>query len=328
MRLIRKLVISAALSLAASQSFAAEKVIFQLGWVPGGDNGVEYLAKTSDIFAAEGLDVTIVSGNGSADTLTKVAAGSADLGLVGMESLMSAYAETKPPVKAVFGIYNKKPDSLEVPAGSPIATFADLAGRKVAIGSYSSSNVVWPLVAKLNGLDPASVNMLKVDAAALAPMLASGQVDAILNWVTVAPLDAAVMKEAGKELVVIPWSKFGYEGYGQSIVAGESVLKDRPEVVKAFLRAYAKAAKLAIADPAVAGEAVHKAVPSVDPVVATAEFSASIPLISNEFSDKHGIGALEPGLLATTWEWVAKSQSLDPNAVDPMSVVDTSFLPK
>ena len=94
MRLIKTFLISAAFSLMASQSFAAEKVIFQLGWVPGGDNGVEYLAKTTGIFAEEGLDVTILSGNGSADTLTKVAAGVADLGLVGMERLMSAQADT------------------------------------------------------------------------------------------------------------------------------------------------------------------------------------------------------------------------------------------
>jgi NitT/TauT family transport system substrate-binding protein len=311
----------------SSAAFAAEKVIFQLGWVPGGDNGIEYLALAHGIFAEEGLDVTILSGNGSADTLTKVAAGAADLGLVGMESLMSAHAEKKEiPVKAIFGLYNKKPDDVEIPVGSPIKSITDLAGKKVAIGSFSSSNVVWPLFAKLNGLDPTKVELLKVDSGALAPMLATGKVEAILNWVTVAPHDTAVMKAAGKDLVVIPWSKYGYEGYGQSIVASEAILTKRPDVVKAFLRAYKKAAAIAIKDPAAAGAAVHRAVANVDAEVAAQEFAASIPLISNEISEKDGIGALVPTRLKTTWEWVAKSQSLDINAIDPPKLVDMSYL--
>jgi NitT/TauT family transport system substrate-binding protein len=322
------LVLTAALTFAGgSAAFAAEKVVFQLGWVPGGDNGIEYLALADGIFAQEGLDVTILSGNGSADTLTKVAAGAADLGLVGMENLMSAHAQNKEiPVKAIFGLYNKKPDDVEIPVGSPIKSVTDLAGKKVAIGSFSSSNVVWPLFAKLNGLDPAKVELLKVDSGSLAPMLATGKVDAILNWVTVAPHDAAVMKAAGKNLTIIPWSKFGYEGYGQSIVTSEAMLAKRPEVVKAFLRAYKKAAAIAIKDPAAAGAAVHKMVANVDPTVAAQEFAASIPLIANEISEKDGIGALVPARLKTTWEWVAKSQSLDINAIDPPMLVDMSYL--
>jgi NitT/TauT family transport system substrate-binding protein len=312
-----------------SPAFAAEKVVFQLGWVPGGDNGIEYLALADGIFAQEGLDVTILSGNGGADTLTKVAAGNADLGLVGLESLLSARAQKKDlPVKGIFGLYNKKPDDVEIPVGSSIKSVSDLAGKKVAIGSFSSSNVVWPLFAKLNGLDPEKVALLKVDSGSLAPMLATGQVEAILNWVTVSPHDSAVMKAAGKDLVVIPWSKFGYEGYGQSIIANETFLANRPDVAKAFLRAYKKAAAIAIKDPSAAGVAVHKIVANVDAAVAAQEFAASIPLISNEISEQDGIGAFVPARLKTTWEWVAKSQSLDPNAIDPVALVDMRFQSK
>jgi NitT/TauT family transport system substrate-binding protein len=272
--------------------------------------------------------VSILSGNGSADTLTKVAAGSADIGLVGVESVLAMQAAAPTPVKAVFGLYCKKPDDIEVPEGSPIASIADLKGKTVATSSFSSSNVVWPLIAEKNGLAPDDVKLLKVDSAALAPMLASGQADAIINWVTVSPLDAAVMKEAGKGLTIIPWSKFGYEGYGQALVASDKFIAERPEVLKALLRAYVKAAGIAIKDPAAAGAAVHDAVAEVDADVAAQEFAASVPLIKNEISDKYGLGSFEPELLKTTWEWVAKSQSLDVTALDPQTVVDTSFLPK
>lgn len=326
---IKSLVLSMTMSLAGlTSASSAEKVVYQLGWVPGGSNAIEYVAKARGLFAAEGLDVDILSGNGGSDTLTRVAAGAADIGIVGIESVMGALAEQKLPVKVVFALYNKKPDSIHVPASSPVKAIADLKGRKLATASFSSSNVVWPIFAKRNGLDPASVELMKVDAAAVAPMMAAGQADALINWVTVAALDAAVMKEAGKGMRVIPWSDFGYEGYGQSLVVSENLLSKKPEVVKAFLRAFVKATAIAIADPRDAGNAIHEIVPEVDPVIASQEFAASIPLIQNEISKKDGLGAIEANRLKTTWDWVAQSRSLPQDAINPAALIDMTYLPK
>lgn len=313
--------------LGAGPADAAEKVVYQLGWVPGGSNAIEYLAVTGCYFAAEGLEVQILSGNGAADTLTRVAAGTADIGAVGIEALMAAEAEGHVPAKAIFSLYSKKPDSIHTAADSGITRIADLAGKRIGTAAYSSSNVVWPVFARRNGLDPASITVTQVDAAALAPLMASGQVDAIINWVTTAPLDAAVMDAAGRKMRIIPWSDYGYEGYGQSLVAGEAFLKQRPAVARAFLRAIAKATDAAIADPAKAAEAIHQLVPEVDAAIAAQEFTASIPLIRNDISAADGYGAFTPARLKTTWTWVAESRNLKADAIAPESTVDGSFLP-
>jgi NitT/TauT family transport system substrate-binding protein len=65
-------------------------------------------------------------------------------------------------------------------ACSPIKTIKDLAGRSLATATFSSSNALWPVIARANGLDPDSVKLLKVDNNALGPMLASGRVDATI----------------------------------------------------------------------------------------------------------------------------------------------------
>jgi len=310
---------------AAGPASAAEKVIYQLGWVPGGSNAIEYLAVTGGFFAAEGLDVQILSGNGASDTLTKVAAGRADIGAIGIEALMAAEAEGPVPAKAIFSLYSKKPDSINTPVDSGITTIADLAGKRVGTAAYSSSNVVWPVFAAQNGLDPAKITVTQVDAAALAPLMASGQVDAIINWITTAPLDAAVLEAAGKKMRVIPWSDYGYEGYSQSFVAGEKFLKDRPEVARAFLRAIVKATDAAIADPMKAAEAIHQLVPEIDAAIAAQEFTASIPLIRNDVTAADGYGNFTPARLTTTWTWVAQSRNLKLDAIAPERVVDTSY---
>ena len=68
--LIRPLA-AALLACASLASHAADKVIFQLDWVPGGDKSAIYAAVKQGFFAAEGLDVTLQSGRGSSDAITK-----------------------------------------------------------------------------------------------------------------------------------------------------------------------------------------------------------------------------------------------------------------
>ena len=309
-------------------ALAAEKVTFMIDWLPAGDKAVPYLGVQKGLFAAEGLEVTVQSGRGSSDVVTKLGTGAADMGTGGLSALLQAKAESGVPVKAVLSIYTLQPDAIFTTEGSGITTLKDLVGKKVATATFSSSNVVWPLLLTTNGIDPAQVDLLKADPGALAPMLASGQVVATINWVTVAPAFAKPLAETGKKLKTIVWSDYGFDGYGLSVFASEKMLKERPEVVKKFLRAYAKATDMAIADPKAAAEALKVMVPEVDVGVATEQFAASIPLMVNTLSKKDGAGAFEKALLAKTWEWTAKSQKMPIEKLDPEAAVDRSVMPQ
>ncbi|MGO4329252.1 MULTISPECIES: ABC transporter substrate-binding protein [unclassified Cupriavidus] len=306
---------------------AADKIIYQLGWIPSGANGIEYLGKADGYFSKAQLDVEIRSGNGSSDAITRVASGSADMTAVGIDAVYAAIAQQKLPIKVIYSIYNKKPDSIHLIESLPVKSLKDLAGKKLATSVYSSVNVVWPLFLQKNGVDPASVKLMKVDAGALAPLIASGQVDGALDWVTSAPTAASVMKAAGKSLRVLKWSDYGYDGYGYVIVANEHFLKEKPELAKRFLDAFNKASVAAVANPTAVGTAMAKIVPGLDAKVAGEEFGASVSLIDNEISKKDGRGNFSPERVNATWDWVAKSQGLSSNVLDPMVVIDTRYLP-
>lgn len=320
--------VAAAFLVASLSCSAADSVVFQLDWLPGGDKAAVYLGVQKGYFKDEGIEVSIKPGRGSSDAITKIGTGSADLGTGGIGALMMAAAEGGAPVKAVMSIYSKQPDAIFTVKGSGIVTLKDVAGHKIATAPFSSSNTVWPVILAANGLDISKVQMLNADVPALAPMLATGKVDATINWVTVSPAFEAVLKEAGKQLVVLPWSDFGLDGYGLSLFASDKMIKERPQVITRFLRAYVKATQAAIADPAAAAAALKSIVPEADLAAATAEYKASVPLIKNAISDHDGLGAFDPKLLKATWEWVAKAKNYPLTKLDPESLVDRSFLPK
>jgi NitT/TauT family transport system substrate-binding protein len=315
-------------SLLVSTASAQDKLTFLIDWLPAGDKAVPYLGVKGGFFAAENLEVTVQSARGSSEVVTRLATGAADLGTGGIAALFQARASAAVPVKALLPIYTQQPDAIFTTKGSGIEALGDVVGKRVATASASSSNVTWPLVLQQNKIDPAAVNLLRVDPGALAPMLASGQVAATINWTTVAPGFEKTLKEAGKELVIIPWSKYGYDGYGLSLFASEKMLKERPEVVRRFVRAYQKASEAALANPKAAAEALKSMVPEVDVAVATAQFEASRSLMVNAVTQKDGFGRFEASRVAKTWEWVSKSMSLPLDKIDPAAAIDAGFVAK
>ncbi|EWC41769.1 ABC transporter substrate-binding protein [Stutzerimonas stutzeri] len=320
----KTLIASTLLALFSHSVLAADKVRWLNDWLPAGDKAAIYLGVEQGLFAAEGIEVEIASARGGSDVVTKLATNSADFGSAGLASLLQAKAQGDVPVVAVAPIYNKQPDAFFTTEGSGIESFKDIVGKTVATPTFSASNVVWPLLLERNGIDPASVKLLKLDPGALAPMLATGKVDATINWLTVAPGFVRALGEADKTLKTIPWSEYGFEGYGLSLVASQRFVQSNPELAKKFVKAYQQAQKNAIADPAAAAAALKKMVSEVDEQQAEEQFVASVPLMQNAISDAEGAG-FDAKRLATTWEWVAKAQGLEVDSLDPASAIDSSL---
>ena len=310
---------------------AADRVTYVLDWLPSGEETFPYVAIRQGLFAREGLDVTVQVGRGSSDAITKVATGAAQFGSGGIGALMSAAAENRDsggvPVRAVLSVFNTPPDAIFAIKGGPVTSILSLKGRRLATAAFTSSNVLWPVVARAAGLDPASVTLVKTDPTALAPLLASGQVDAIVNWVTSSPGIESVVAQAGKQMLTLPWADAGLSGYGLSLFASEKVIRDNPDLVARFTRAYAAGVLRSIADCHAAAGDLHALVPDVEEGIAEKECLTTAALIRNPTSERDGYGSFEPGLLRRTWDWTARSLSYQPGQIDPEAVVDRSFVP-
>jgi NitT/TauT family transport system substrate-binding protein len=307
---------------------AADKLVYMNDWLPGGDKAIPFYAQKRGFFAAEGLDVTIQTARGSSEAITKIATGTADVGSGGLAGLLQAKAESGVPVTAILAVFTVQPDSLFTVEGSHIDSIKDIEGRKVATASFTSSNVVWPLILKAADVDASKVTQLKVDPAALAPLLASGQVDATINWTTAAPPFVKALDSVGKKLKILPWTAVGFDGYGYSVFASDKIIAERPDVLRRFVKAYLAAVKAALDNPADVAKAMKAIYPEMDEALVEEQFRTIMPLIDNQITTAEGLGTLNKVRLAKTWEWIAKAQNMPLDKIDPDKVVNREFLPK
>src|SRR5215475_9352844 len=149
-----------------------------LDFVPTGEYVPHYTALEKGWYREEGLDVKIVRGQGSADTVKRIAAGQGDVGIADISVVIAARANTDAKVKAIALWYRRPPHGVFVRADSAVKAVKDLEGKKLAISPGNSHQILWPVFEKLSGLKPGSVTWITMDAASMPPSLIKGAVDA------------------------------------------------------------------------------------------------------------------------------------------------------
>ncbi|PHS62737.1 MAG: hypothetical protein COB09_14465 [Thalassobium sp.] len=316
------------LALSSMTAMAADKVKFQLDWLPGGDKAPVYVGLQQGFFAEQGLDVKVAQGRGSHDAITKLATGNADIGLSDLVALLQAKAAENVPVSAVYSVFSEAPHAFFVRSDSGINSVTDVAGKKVATAPFTSSNVFLSLLLNVNRVDESSITLLKADPGALNPMLLTGNTDVVISWITDSEVYKSQAKEAGKTLTILPWYDAGLEFYSTAIVASDRFLSERPDVAKRFIKAYAKAIDYTFKHPKESAAAVKAAVPEVDATVAEATIRSINGLVYNEASSKAGLGQFDAERLATTWNWTAKAQGLESASFDPEQAIKRGFIPE
>lgn len=322
---LKTVTLSLSLACASASSWAADKVTFQLDWLPGGDKAPVYVAVQQGFFAEQDLDVTILQGKGSTDAITKVATGTADIGSSDIVALLVAKANDNVPVKAIYSLFSKAPYAFYALDDSAITGIKDVAGKTIVTSPFTSANVFLPLMLKKNGIDDSSVKVLKADPGALNPMLITGQSDIMISWMTDAVKNQQQAEQAGKKLTVLPWYDAGLEFYSSSIIASDRFLAKQPDVARRFVAAYAKAVAYTWANPEQSAADVHKMVPEVDTDQAADTIRSIRGLVLNEVSERDGVGVFTPNRLAETWKWTAEAQNIALDKLDPENAISRDF---
>ena len=231
-----------AMGLGQRGAFAASPLAMQAAWINDAEFAGYFVALDNGYYAAEGLDLTYLSGGPDVIPESTIIAGKADLALTTPDTTVKAMAEQGAKFKIIGAQYQKNPIGIVSLAAKPIKTPQDLIGKTLAVPPVNVISVEAML--KLNNIDKAQLNI--VPYAYDPTPLIKGEIDASLDFTTNVPY---TIKQAGPEAVSFLLYDFGFTIFNDTVVVTEDTLKAKRKELVSWLRASRKGWEENLKDP-------------------------------------------------------------------------------
>jgi NitT/TauT family transport system substrate-binding protein len=260
------------LVLVATQARALDSVSLITDFGYNGRHAYFFVALDKGYYAAAGLDVKILRGQGSVDAIRQTGANNATFGFADAGSLVLARGNDQIPVKLAAIVYAKPPQGIFCREDSGFKTPKDLEGASVANPPGGATVDMFPIYAKAAGIDAGKVKWVVASSESLPGLLAGNKVPCVGQFVVGEPL---LKKQiAPEKLVRFGFLDVGLSFYGNGIVATDATLATKPDLVKRFVEATIHGMRDAFANPDEAGAILHKYHPEIDVDVAAGETKA------------------------------------------------------
>ena len=326
-KLARALALAGVAFGATSAAEAQTPIKFTLDWVFQGPTSPFLVALEKGYYKAEGLDVTMDPGQGSAGALQRVATGAYQIGFADVNSLIEYNAKNPgKEILCVFIAYDFPPFGVHALKKSGIAKPADLAGKKLGAPVFDASFRLFPAFAKKTGLDAKSVTHVNLTPQLREQSLVQGSVDFISGHYFSSILDLKARNVAIADIVSMNYSDFGMDVYGNGVIVSPE-LAAKPELVTGFLRATVKAWKEVIANPQMGVAAAKKRDPLIDEALELERLQMSLKMnVLTPFVKANGMGDVDPARFDRAVKDVAEAFGL-PAAPDAAKVFSGKFLP-
>ncbi len=303
-------------------------VKFTLDWKFQGPTAPFILAAERGYYAEEGIDVTIDQGQGSAGAVNRVASGTYDMGFADINALIEYNSQNQDKqIKSVMMLYDAPPFSLFSLKSTGITGPDDLAGRTLGAPVFDASYKLFPAFASATGIDADAVERSNMDPALREAMLVRGDVDFISGHYFSSFLDLKSKGVSPDDMVIMLYSDFGLDFYGNSVIASPEMVAKHPDKVAGFVRATLKGVKDVLADPAAGVAAVKKIDPLIDDDLELERLQLAIDTnILTDHVKAEGIGDVEMDRLSRSIGQVAQSYGLEatPSAEE---IFTSEFLP-
>lgn len=319
-----------ALAFAGSTAHAADpvKIKFTLDWRFEGPAAPFLLAKAKNYFSAEGLDVEIDAGNGSAGAVTRVATGAYEMGFADFNSLIEQEAKTPgTKIQGVYMVYNSTPAAIVLLKKSGVTKPADLVGKTLAAPVFDGGRKAWPAFAKANGLALDAVKWQTVEPAIRETLLARGDVDGITGFYFTSVLNLEARGVKTEDIVALKYPDHGVEFYGNAIIASPKFLAEKPQAVAGFVRAFNKALKETLANPEAAVAYVKERDPLINVALETRRLKMAMDMVVvTPESTRLGLGAVDDARLKRSVADVVAAFGL-PATPDAAALFTSAYLP-
>jgi len=282
---------------AAGESTSAT---IKLDFIIGGKHAPWFVALEKGFYAKRGLNPTIRSSTGSADTVRSIGAGGADFGFADIGTTIVAKSRGMPvQIAAQFGYV---PTTIVWREDTDIKNLKDLEGKSYAISPGQAQWYLMPAYCRINKIDYKAIRIQETAAPLQPAALVAKKADFIVMYRAsndeVAELAAA---KVGIKLKRIFMKDTGLDIYGTGLIVKDDDLKKRPEFARAYVEATLEGLRYARDHQEEALKILLKHKPELDSVLTTLQLKNALtevflPLESVNVS----LGHMKPDVMVKT----------------------------
>jgi NitT/TauT family transport system substrate-binding protein len=218
------------------ESRAAEPTpaTIRLDFIIGGKHAPWFVALEKGFYAKRGLNVTIQSSTGSADTVRTIGAGGADFGFADIGTMIVAKSRGTPvQVVAQFGYV---PATILWRDEGVIKGIKDLAGKSWAISPGQAQWFLMPAYCRINKIDFKSIKIQETAAPIQPAAMVTKKADFIVMYrASNDEIAEQAAAKVGVKLSRVFMKDTGLDIYGTGLVAKDDHVKKRPEFVRAYV---------------------------------------------------------------------------------------------
>lgn len=236
------------------------KASLRLKWLPQTQFAGFYLAKARGYYAAEGIDLTINPGGPNLLTENLVATGADTFGLSGGTDSVFAARDKGLPVVCVGISHQVTPFVFVSRVDGPVKALTDFRGKTVTTWFTGANYVLLGMLAQA-GIKQADLT-LQPQQVSMTPFI-DGQSD--VATATVYNEYYTLMTRMGADKL----RRFVPEDYGvtfprDTVIASEATVKEKPDLVRGFLRASMRGWREALRNPKAGVDTVMAIAPTLD----------------------------------------------------------------
>lgn len=318
-------------ALAPIPARAAEKaltnVTFMLDFSAMGRHAPWYVALAKGYYKDAGLNVKIVPGQGTAQSLQALEAGVAQFAFSDVAALVLGRARGVSTGEFVEMNYQKAPYAVfSLSNGANVTRLSQLKGLEIASSSSSNTpKIIQGLMAD-KGMDPSSVKFTNVAGSARPGMLLSGKVPAIETFV----FGQVGMERNTKpgQLATFLLADHGLTLYSDGVLVKKSYLASHPKIVRAFVAASLKGWRDALSNMDEAATLEQKYVPSLNKDVIIGELKLLRDMAVTPVTKVKGLGYIDPEQMSKSVQFVVKNIGISGKAPRADDLYTNQFLPK
>ena len=303
--------------ISATSAQAETPFTFITNWYAQAEHGGFYQAKAEGLYKTAGLDVTIGMGGPQINQVQLLAAGRADCIISDDIGTMMA-RQRGVPVTMVATTFQHDPTVIIT--HSDVESPADLKGHTVLI-STSAHSSWWPWAKKVFGFtdDMSRPYTFNVQPFLLDKTLAQQ------GYISSEPFE---LNKVGADFKVFALGDLGYPPYGNAIACRSELIKQRPELVAAFIHASMQGWKNYLNNPSAGNKLILKENPDMtqDKIDFSIKIMKDNGMVDGGDAAKWGIGVITDARMQQTWKLVTSEKLIDPTKVSLSDVYTTRFV--